>query len=115
MARVEINLNGHAYAVACEDGQEQRLNEVVSFVDQRMRALAGGKAFAAETQLLVLTTLTLADQIFDLRTELAKARTHAAQGAGYNTLDPVLEEKIALTIESLAERIDSVASKLTHV
>ncbi len=115
MARVEISLNGQKYGVACEDGQESRLHEVASFVDARMRSLSAGKPQAAETQLLVLATLTLADQIFDLRADLAKARTNSStqqpQAAG---LDPELEEKYASIVESLAARIDSVASKLAR-
>ncbi len=117
MARVEIALNGQKYGVACEDGQEARLQEVASFVDARMRALSAGKPHAAETQLLVLSTLTLADQIFDLRAELAKARTAAGRPQTPQTavvLDPAIEEKYAAIVESLAARIDSVATRLAR-
>lgn len=122
MARVEISLNGQKYGVACEDGQEGRLSEVASFVDARMRNLAASKPNAAETQLLVLATLTLADQIFDLRADLAKAKTANSSPAAipaftttaYAGLDPVTEEKYASLIESLANRIDSVATRLAR-
>lgn len=118
MARVEIGLNGQKYGVACEDGQESRLQEVAAFVDARMRSLAAGKPNAAETQLLVLATLTLADQIFDLRAELAKAKTSTSSAATSAPitvgLDPAVEEKYASIIESLATRIDSVATRLAR-
>lgn len=110
MARVEIELNGRQYAVACEEGQEQRLREIASFVDAKMGALAQGKMGASETQLLVLTTLTMADQLFDLRAELAKARTGSAAGG----LDLGLEERYAAAVEALAKRVNAVASKLAR-
>jgi cell division protein ZapA len=106
MSRVEISLNGRPYAVACEDGQEVRLREIAGYVDAKMKALAAAKPTAAETQILVLTMLTMADQIFDLRSELAKTRT------GASTADNAVEERFALAIESLAKRVNLVAKKL---
>ncbi len=107
MARVEISLNGQPYAVACEDGQESRLREIASFCDAKMKALAGGKQGASEVQLLVLTMLTMADQLFDLKGELARTRTGSDAG-----VDPGLEEKVASAIETLAKRVNAVAKKL---
>jgi len=109
MARVEISLNNRDYAVACEDGQEARLREISAFADAKMRALAAAKPTASEAQLLVLTMLTLADQIFDLRAEVAKARTGSASG-----VDGALEERFALAIETLAKRVNAVAKKLAN-
>ena len=113
MARVEIKLGGRSYAVSCEAGQEGRLQDIVAFVDAKMRAMGGDKPNVAETQMLVLTTLTLADQIFDLRSELAKARTAplpvmAAASAGD-------DEALATVIENLANRVDRLATRLVEI
>lgn len=106
MARVEISLNGRPYAVACEDGQEQRLREIAAYVDAKMNALSVAKPTAAETQIMVLALLTMADQIFDLRSELAKSRT------GGTGADTAVEERFAMAIENLAKRVNTVAKKL---
>lgn len=112
MARVEISLNGRSHSVACEDGQEGRLREIAAFVDAKMSALAQGKAGVPESQLLVLTTLTLADQLFDLRSELAKART--GSGVSAAGMDAAMEERYAAAVEELAKRVNAVASKLAR-
>lgn len=110
MARVDIELNSRNYNITCEDGQEARLREIAAFVDAKMGALAQGKMGMSETQLLVLTALTMADQLFDLRSELAKARTGAATGG----LDLGLEERYAAAVEALAKRVNAVASRLAR-
>lgn len=111
MARVDIDLNGRTYGITCEEGQELRLREIASFVDAKMGALAQGKMGASETQLLVLTALTMADQLFDLRAELAKARTGGGTSA---SLDLGIEERYAAAVEALAKRVNAVASKLAR-
>lgn len=110
MERVEISLNNRAYHVSCEEGQESRLREISAFVDAKMGALAQGKMGMSETQLLVLTALTMADQLFDLRSELAKARTGGASVG----LDLNIEERYAAAVEALAKRVNAVASKLAR-
>ncbi len=118
MARVEIELNGRFYVLGCDDGQEVRLRELAAFVDSRMKALPQGKAVVSEIHRLVLTVLTLADQNFDLRADLAKARMKEPQGGALppvQELDPALEERYAAAVEALAARVDSVASRLAGV
>lgn len=111
MARVEIELNGRIYSISCEDGQEARLREISAFVDAKMGALGQGKPGVSESQLLVLTSLTLADQLFDLRAELAKARTGVGAAGG---VDAGLEERYAAAVEALAKRVNAVASRLAR-
>jgi cell division protein ZapA len=110
MARIEVELAGRSYGVACEEGQEARLREIAAFADSKMRALSSGRAYTSETQLLVLTMLTLADQVFDLRAELAKARTSAGVAPAADMA--ALEERYSTLIESLAKRVNSIAKKL---
>jgi len=113
MARVEIELNGRNYAVSCEDGAEGRLSDIAAFVDAKMQALGQGKAAASENQALVLTTLMLADQIFDLRSELAKARTVATKASkGEGSLAD--ETRYANAIHALSQRIDTVINRLVR-
>lgn len=110
MARVEISLNGRNFVLGCEEGQEARLRELAAFVDSRMRAQPPG---LSDTYRLVLTLMLLADQNFDLRADLARARTKDSKEPP--ELDPAIEERYAAAIESLAVRVDSVASRLARV
>lgn len=97
MARVEIAINGRTYTVACDEGQEDRVRELGAYVDDKLKSLGGGGA--SEAQLLVLTSLVLADELIELR-----------QGNGHIDAD---EERVLLgAIEHLTRRVEAIAARL---
>ncbi|MDG3441985.1 MULTISPECIES: cell division protein ZapA [Nitrospirillum] len=113
MARVDIILNGRPYGLACDDGQEQRLRELGSYVDARLREVAHDASGGSETQLLVLTALMLADEIFDLRAELGGPRRPVPAPVQEATPAPRAEDdSVIAAVDSLAKRIEDIAARL---
>lgn len=75
MAQVTVKINGYAYNVGCEDGQEQHLQEMAQQVEGRIdsvKSLGGGPS--GEGRLLVLAALLMADELHDLHIELSNLR-----------------------------------------
>lgn len=115
MAEVNLNIHGKSYGIACDDGQENRVVEVGEYVDNRARDIASAGAASNENHLLVLTALVLADEVKELRDSLT-----TVQANGSSQQQPVVqqglsedeERRIIQSIEQLANRIDSVASRL---
>ena len=66
MAEVTLSINGRDYGISCDDGQEQRVQDLGMYVDSRLRDIAKAGAASNESHLLVLTSIMLADEIFDL-------------------------------------------------
>jgi cell division protein ZapA len=97
VARVEIAINGRTYTVACDEGQEDRVRELGAYVDDKLKSLGGGGA--SEAQLLVLTSLVLADELIELR-----------QGNG--ALDPDEERVLLGAVEHLTRRVEAIAARL---
>ncbi|HYE48961.1 MAG TPA: cell division protein ZapA [Azospirillaceae bacterium] len=113
MARVEITLNGRTYPLACEDGQEQRLRELGAYVDARLKEIASGAAAGSEAQLLVLTSLVLADEIFELRSAQLGARRGAPAAApAQGPATPSEGEAVVSAVDNLAKRIEDIAARL---
>ena len=108
MAEINITINGRTFGISCEDGQEQRVVDLGRYVDGRLKEIARAGAAASESHLLVLTTLMLSDEIFDLRNDV-----HALGGqinqAQANQND---EQEVANQIGLLAERIERIAHRL---
>ena len=75
MAQVTIRINGYAYAVSCEDGQEAHLSEMASEIDRRITSIKAIGGQSGEARLLVLASLLLADELHDTKTDLATAKT----------------------------------------
>jgi len=110
MAEVSVTIHGKVYGIACDDGQERRVQELGRYVDMRLREIAVSGAATNESHLLVLTALVLADEIFD-----AKMTPQQAPQVQEERLDEEDERMIVDAINHLAARIDSVADRLTKI
>ena len=40
MAQVEVTVNGRAYQIACDDGEEEHLLSLVDYIDRKVSDLA---------------------------------------------------------------------------
>jgi cell division protein ZapA len=110
MAQVNVAIHGKVYGIACDDGQERRVQELAGYVDMRLREIAGAGAATNESHLLVLTALVLADEIFDTKANMA-----APVYAEDDRFSEEDERVIVDAINHLAARIDSVAERLQKI
>lgn len=101
MPEVTLQINGRGYGIFCDEGQEDRILELATFIDSRLKDIAAAGAASAESHLLVLTSLVLADELFE-------AREQAASALGGS----VDEEQAAQFIEHLAGKIEHLASRI---
>ena len=67
MAHVTIRINGYAYTVGCEDGQEDHLTQMAAEIEQRINSIKAIGGQSGEARLLMLAALLLADELHDLR------------------------------------------------
>ncbi len=108
MAEVNITINGRTFGISCEDGQEQRVHDLGQYVDGRLKEIARAGAAASESHLLVLTTLMLSDEIFDLRTDVRSLGSQVSR-AQSNQSDDL---EVAQSIGILADRIERIAMRI---
>lgn len=113
MAEITLKINNRGYGLFCDEGQEERLTELASYVNSRLEDIAAAGAASNEAHLLVLTSLVMADEVFDMREELSalKAKTQNITDAS----SPRSEEEdimIARAIEQLAGRVEHIASRI---
>ena len=125
MTEVNILIDGRSYAIQCDHGQEQRLQDLAAYVDKRVRDLKGsGAGTSQSSQLIVLSTLVLADEIFELRTQLEQAKyainqppapvaiRETPQPIIYKGLEPEQEKQLADKITKLASRVDTLTKRV---
>ncbi len=111
MAEVTLTINGRNYGIACDDGQEGRVRDLGYYIDQRMREIAQAGAANNEQHLMVLTSLMLADEIFELKDNLTDISRQMR-----NTQSQQHDEgAIADVIEDLAERVHGIADRIEKV
>ena len=67
MANVNIKFNGKDYILSCDDGQEESLKKLTSFLDSKYLELKKKLGNIGENKLLLITAIKLIDEHFDLR------------------------------------------------
>ena len=67
MANVNIKFNNKDYLLSCDDGQEESLKTLTSFLDKKYSELKDKLGNIGENKLLLITTIQLIDEFFDLK------------------------------------------------
>jgi cell division protein ZapA len=105
MAQVPVEINGRAYAVACDDGQEERVRGLAQYLEAKVMEYAGKLGQIGEARLLLLAGLAVADELAEATETLRRARRQPAR-------DPAAEAHLAHDLEALAQRIEAIAERL---
>ena len=67
MANVNIKFNNKDYILSCDDGQEESLKTLTKFLDKKYDELKNKLGNIGENKLLLITTIQLIDDYFDLK------------------------------------------------
>ena len=67
MANVNIKFNNKDYLLSCDDGQEESLKKLTSFLDKKYNELKDQLGNIGENKLLLITTIKLIDDYFNLK------------------------------------------------
>jgi cell division protein ZapA len=67
MANVNIKFNNKDYLLSCDDGQEESLKKLTIFLDKKYQELKDKLGNIGENKLLLITTIQLIDEYFDLK------------------------------------------------
>lgn len=114
MAQLNIRINGYAYTVGCEDGQEAHLQAMAAEVERRIEQVKALGGQSGEARMLVLASLLMADELHDLGAGRARpaAGTAPAPGKtapGQNAPSPAIADD---ELNALAERAENIAATL---
>lgn len=101
MKIINLNINNNNYEIACEQKQEQRLQELASKVDKKLKKLASTMPKARENLLLLIALLNLEDEL-----ENYKANS------GCNNNENIAVNMSVSVVSSAIERIEVLANKL---
>ncbi|MGH6873073.1 MAG: cell division protein ZapA [Rhizomicrobium sp.] len=116
MPLVNVMVNGRAYTIACDEGEEEHLKELAAHVDSKVRELLGSVGQVGDQRLLLMAAVLITDEFFDARTRLDAHAKKAEELAGTHAeMSERLgrsEQSAASVLENAAKRIEAVAGKL---
>ena len=66
MANVNIKFNNKVYLLSCDEGQEENLKDLASYLDEKYNKLKKDLGNLGENKLLHVTAIQMVDEYFDL-------------------------------------------------
>tara|TARA_B100001029_G_C14979549_1_gene405173 strand:+ start:417 stop:863 length:447 start_codon:yes stop_codon:yes gene_type:complete len=74
MANVNIKFNNKDYLLSCDEGQEESLKSLTKFLDKKYGQLKDKLGNIGENKLLLITTIQLIDDYFDLKQRVTQQK-----------------------------------------
>ena len=105
MAQVSVMIDGHKYRLACNEGEEARLESLAGMIDEKIGEMRAAFGEIGDQRLVIMAALTIADNLGEARDEAAAERKRAAEA----------EERaqaIASSLDELGSRLESLVARL---
>ena len=100
---VTIRLNGTPYQIGCGEGEEAHIESLAGEIETILQSLVGAVGQIGEARLLAMAALILADRAHEGGPATGASATGADDGG----------EAVAAALESAADRILALASRLS--
>ena len=111
MANVNIKFNNKDYLLSCDDGQEESLKKLTKFLDKKYSELQDKLGNIGENKLLLITTIQLIDEYFDLKKKVTDQKKRLDEISNkfkeIKTLAIKYKEDKDFEIKKLNEELDS--------
>jgi cell division protein ZapA len=110
MPEVSVQIANRSYELACGDGEEERVQELAAYVDEKVADLRRQLPGTPEVKLLVFAALILADESREAR-GIAKAAESARASAtdSAETLATALEDLITSRVDKMSKKVTGAA------
>jgi cell division protein ZapA len=117
MPLVNVMVNGRAYTVACDEGEQEHLRELAQVVDAKAREVLSSVGQVGDARLLLMAALLLADEYHGATARLADTANKAGsfddvRGA-LETRAAAAEAKAADLLELAAKKVEDIAARLS--
>jgi cell division protein ZapA len=117
MAQVTVTIDGKAYRMACEEGQEDHLTDLAAGFDQYVGHLKNQFGEIGDLRLTVMAGIMVMDELSEMKRKLAacEADIAALKSArdGESQHHQHHEQLLVSTLGDLAGRIESLTGKLS--
>ena len=70
MANVNIKFNGKEFLLSCDDGQEEHLEELSIYLNQKFDDLKSNLGNIGENKLLLITSIKIMDEYFETKKKI---------------------------------------------
>ncbi|MCK8779185.1 cell division protein ZapA [Rhizobium sp. NTR19] len=116
MAQVMVTIDGKAYRMACEEGQEDHLTELASRFDRYVGHLKSQFGEIGDLRITVMAGIMVMDELSDLTRKMKslEAEVEALKSVreGAQESQQQNEQMVAAALSELAHRLERLTAKL---
>ena len=110
MPEVSVQIANRTYELACGDGEEERVQELAAYVEDKIANLRLQLPGVPEVKLLVFAALILADESREARGGAKAAETARATATdSAETLATALEDLITSRVDKMSKKVSGAA------
>ncbi len=117
MAQITVTINGKSFRMACDDGEEERLQGLAGRFDGWIHELRGAFGEIGDQRLTVMAGIMATDQLSELERKVARLEQEIedAKRQQVTALDSMSqnEEELSRAVNMAAARIENLADGLT--
>ena len=74
MANVNIKFNGKEFLLSCDDGQEEHLEELSVYLNEKFNNLKNSLGNIGENKLLLITSIKVMDEYYETKQKIEKQK-----------------------------------------
>jgi cell division protein ZapA len=105
MSQVSVTIDGRKYRLACNEGEEARLESLAGMIDDKIGEMRTAFGEIGDQRLVIMAALTIADNLTEVRDE-AEAQRKRSDDAEQRV------QTIASSLDELGSRLESIAARL---
>jgi cell division protein ZapA len=105
MSQVSVTIDGRKYRLACNEGEEARLESLAGLIDEKIGEMRKTFGEIGDQRLVIMAALTLADSLTEAKDEAAAQRKRSDEA-------DERANAIVSTIDELGSRLESIAARL---
>ena len=116
MAQISVTIDGKAYRMACEEGQEDHLTELAGRLDRYVGHLKSQFGEIGDLRITVMAGIMIMDELSEMtrKVSVLEAEINGLKSNSEGSLEVQQrhEEMLVSTIADLTSRIEGLAAKL---
>jgi cell division protein ZapA len=105
MSQVSVTIDGRKYRLACNEGEEARLESLAGMIDGKIGEMRSSFGEIGDQRLVIMAALTIADNLTEAR-EAAEAERNRSEAAERRA------QALASRLDELGSRLETVVARL---
>ncbi|WP_421790331.1 cell division protein ZapA [Hyphobacterium sp.] len=115
MGKVSVTLNGRAFTIGCEDGQESYLRELARHLDTHVSGLSKQVGQIGDLRLLLMASLVVVDELktAENRLEALEGHLNRLKSEGGGPAEPASDDGLVEALNGISARLEALAADET--